>query len=564
MSEHVNVKGKGKVTLTKNDYVAQGGEGKVWSKHGVGYKLYTDPRKMIPLGKIQELEAIQDARVIRPLDVVDKKGIPVGFTFRFVEDAWTLCQLFPRVFRDRHGLTFKTIVDLVRQYQEGVENVHKADVLIVDGNEMNFLVAKDFSDIFFIDTDSYQTKSFPATALMESVRDRHMQKGKFSTGTDWFAFAVVTYQLFCGIHPYKGKHKTLKGFDARMNANVSVFDPSVRVPKAVYPPTVIPDAYRAWYEAVLQNGKRCPPPGVVGVVAVVMPQIRMIQGTDKLSITELHEFDGTIADIWTSHGHLAALTDKSLWCDGRRVMDAPAEFGGVAFSPRMDIPVAVGMNPGTPTLTNMADRQAVEFGQNAQKAVSYDGRVYFKAGGKVLQLSLAETGRKVHASAKVVTDVMPNATKLFDGCLVQDLLGTAYVNVFPGSGSSFQFRLKELEAYQRIVEAKFDSGVLMVVVRSKGGKYDRLVFRFSPDYQTHDLRKVEDISPVGLNFVVLDSGVAICLNEDEQLEMFSARKDSPKLDYVEDPMLGADMKLAKQGNKVLFARGNKVFQMKMK
>ena len=32
----------------------------------------------------------------------------------------------------------------------------------------------------------------------------------------WFAFAVVTFQLFTGIHPYKGKHPSVLDLDARM------------------------------------------------------------------------------------------------------------------------------------------------------------------------------------------------------------------------------------------------------------------------------------------------------------------------------------------------------------
>ena len=42
------VKGKGKVSLAKTDFVAAGGEGQVFQKGGTAYKLYTDPAKMMP------------------------------------------------------------------------------------------------------------------------------------------------------------------------------------------------------------------------------------------------------------------------------------------------------------------------------------------------------------------------------------------------------------------------------------------------------------------------------------------------------------------------------------
>src|SRR5207248_7337064 len=112
--------------------------------------------------------------------------------------------------------------------QEGVRHVHERGILIVDLNEMNFLLDASVEEILFIDVDSYQTPGFPATALMESIRDRHA--ARFSQATDWFSFGIVSFQMFTGIHPYRGKHPTLTGLDARMERNVSVLNPEVAVP----------------------------------------------------------------------------------------------------------------------------------------------------------------------------------------------------------------------------------------------------------------------------------------------------------------------------------------------
>jgi hypothetical protein len=75
---------------------------------------------------------------------------------------------------------------------------------------------------------------------------------------------------------------------------------------------------------------------------------------------------------------------------------------------------------------------------------------------------------------------------------------------------------------------------------------------------------VSDINPGGLNFVVLDSGVCVCLNEDEKLEIFSNRAGSAGLKIVEDAVLGGDMILGKQGGALIFARGSKTYKMKMR
>src|SRR5262249_29495766 len=174
--------------------------------------------------------------IIRPLElVIDSHNRPVGNSMRFAGKTYSLCQLFPKAFRQRNNLTPELMLRLVRQLQKSVSHIHSRGILIVDLNEMNFLVATNFSELFFIDVDSYQTPSFPATVLMESVRDRHA--AIFSNDSDWFSFAVVSFQMFVGIHPFKGTYPAFQHLpdnaaklDARMRANISVLHQGVSVP----------------------------------------------------------------------------------------------------------------------------------------------------------------------------------------------------------------------------------------------------------------------------------------------------------------------------------------------
>ena len=53
-------------------------------------------------------------------------------------------------------------------------------------------------------------------------------------------------------------------------------------------------------------------------------------------------------------------------------------------------------------------------------------------------------------------------------------------------------------------------------------------------------------------------------DEDEKLEMFLNTKDHPKLSYLEDPILGGDMMLARVKGQLHFYRGSKLYQMSMK
>jgi hypothetical protein len=186
-----------------------------------------------------------------------------------------------------------------------------------------------------------------------------------------------------------------------------------------------------------------------------------------------------------------------------------------------------------------------------------------KTADKVLAVSLVEMGAssQVVATSDVVANVLSHATKVFDGVVVQNLLGSTYVSVFPTSGASVQIRMPELDKV-RIVDAKYDNGVLMVLT-AKGGTYDRYVFRVD-DTWAYDTKVVRDVTPSGLNFVTLDSGVCVCLNEGAELEVFSARKGSHALRVVADKTLHGGMRLYRRAGKVLFADGSTLYSLSLR
>lgn len=572
------VKGGGPVTLTQKDYVGQGGQGVMYARGGTAYKVYHDPSKMLPVGKIQELTTIQDPRVVKPQQIlVDDKGNPVGYTARFVDNAYALCQTFPKDFRSRTGLTHDMVEELVRKFREGVENVHKAGILIVDLNEMNFLVDHGFSDIFFIDVDSYQTAHYPAPALMESVRDWSVQNHQWSQNSDWYSFAVVTFQMFTGIHPFKGKYhgadaqfagKIPGDLDAdsfavtrrRMQAGISVFDPNVRVPGAAFPVSVIPVAYKAWYEALFRDGKRGAPPLDFTAAVIILPVVKTLTGTNQLDIMELGEYDSPIRGFWSDGTQLTVVTDKTVYLGKNPVCPAPASVVGIAWTPKASRAVLVeGTSP--PKLFNLTDRKDIPLAIGALEAVVHADRLYVRGHDRVYEVLLSDLGSQVIASTKETAQTLEHATRLYPGVVVQNLLGSTYVSLLIASGSAQQVRLKELDEY-RILDARYEGNVLMVVGEKKG-QYDRLVFRFD-GAGTYDVREVKDIQPTGLNFTVLDHGICVCLNEDEKLELFSARSGSTTLKTVEDPALSGDMRLGKMGGQVVFSRGTKLYKMKMR
>ena len=331
------VDGRGEVNPTQREFVASGGEADVYVLGDTAFKVYKDPKRALAQGKFAELQVLADVpQVVRPERLLlDGRGVRV-YTMRFVRDHFVACQLFPRAFRERHGLKAAAVGNLVLGMQATLAKIHERGVLVVDLNEMNLLVDLQFKEIVFLDADSYQTRSYPATALMESVRDRHA-KG-FDVGTDWFAFAVVTFQMFVGVHPYKGTHPKLRGLDERMAADVSVFHSSVRVPAVCYPLDVIPAAWRAWYQATFEDRLRAAPPERLEAapsprVWPAAPPLPAVVLRGKLTMTAIHEFADPIREVWWHDGMLVVLTDRYLYVQGHAVESlVPDDVLAVSFT----------------------------------------------------------------------------------------------------------------------------------------------------------------------------------------------------------------------------------------
>jgi hypothetical protein len=561
----VYVKGEPEVSLGKSQYVAEGGEGKVFARGDTGYKIYHDASKAIPIGKIQALAAIQAHDVIKPTAALytGKKAKHVGHTFRFVRDTWTLCQLFPRAFREREGLEHENTIKLMRRIQEGVEAVHQAGVLLVDLNEMNFLVSRDFSTPYFIDVDSYQTPQYPATAIMPSVRDPLVRNLDFTELSDWFSFAIVSFTLLTGIHPFKGKHPSIKGLEQRMAAGVSIFDKDVKIPKVAYGLDVVPDIYKDWYRALFVDKHRLPPPDDLQGVIVLRTVVRKITGTDNFDVTEIAEFDDDIRAVFSGGGHVVVHAGPDMFID-RRKTGSWQRAVSVGFTPKHGHPVAALTDKYLTNLGlfDLADNDTIPVTLRADDVMVSGETIYVKSRDKILEVTFTETASRVVAGTRLAANVLENASKLYEGVVLQSLLGEPHASLFPRPGACYQKTLPELKGH-KIVEAKHDAGVLMVVA-AEGGTYHRFVFRFDADYSRYDLRKVEDVTPTGLNFVTLDSGVCVCLNEDEQLELFSNKIGSKSVKTIDDPTLGGDMRLTKHHGQVRFSRGAKLYGMKMK
>ena len=143
-------------------------------------------------------------------------------------DTVSLAQLTTRAFRQRVGFDDRDALALVAAMRDALARIHAAGIVVVDLSATNVLVRRGRWTPCFIDTDSWQTPTHDATAITPTIRDPRAHGPRFDPGSDWFAFAVVTFELLVGIHPFTGKYPDVRSFSQRMRAGLSVLDPRVR------------------------------------------------------------------------------------------------------------------------------------------------------------------------------------------------------------------------------------------------------------------------------------------------------------------------------------------------
>jgi hypothetical protein len=558
----LKIRGKGSITITKADFKASGGEGSVYVKGATAYKIFTDPARMIPEAKIAELSALSDPRIIRPQEILtDTTGAPVGYSMRYVDDAFPLCKMFPVAFRNRTGITPERVVDLVEKLKAGVAHVHTHDILIVDLNELNVVVATNLDDAFFLDVDSYQTKSFPATAIMDSIRDRHSTS--FYVGTDWFAFAIVTFQMFVGIHPYKGTYPPFVGtvdkdqrLDARMQSNISVLHAGVTVPAATLPFNVIPPAYLEWYRLMFEDGLRIGPPDAPGLVIRAAAAPKPVTGGAGFEVFEISEYSADVIAVWED----VVLTADGVYAGRRRL---GAADGGTTIGRLPSGNIVAGTTvAGRLRLRDATNDREIHCDVAADAHMTVDGRFYAKHGSSIVEIAFLETASRVLVTSRVTCSVLEHATVLYEGVAMENLLGAWYALLFPATGTCHQIRLRELDGYT-ILDARYIRSVL-VIAATRGGQCDTFVFRFDTAFREYDARIASTGNYVGVELAVLASGVCLLLNDSDEIEVFPSKPGSTATRVFADTEVRGDARLFGRGAQALFARGRTLYGFRMR
>jgi hypothetical protein len=552
------------VELARQDFIAQGGEGQIFGKGDWIFKIYFDPDRVIPAGKIAELQRLRSPNILVPRALLfDRKHVPVGITMGWVRSTIPLCRLFTSAFRRRRGVEPHQTLRLVENMRAGIDRIHRCDCLMVDGNEFNYLVDdNDLTTPYFIDVDSYQTPGYPATAVMATVKDFH-QSG-FSTATDWFAFGVVACQLFVGIHPYKGRHPDYgkNELERRMRDNVSIFNPGVSLPSAARALSSIPAAYRNWFEDLFERSRRRPPPEKGRAVISLHAQPATAASTAQLMVRRLRVFDAPLTNLRVVDGVAIVRAGAHTWVGRQRI--ATAVDAEVVLTDSRREPLVVSRRHRRLSVVTADGKPIHPVPVTADSVMVVDNTLYILSGGHLLQAAFSDTGRMPVMSIRNRWPVLPNATSMFDGVLVENVMGLPFLMIpLPGEtiGRCIQIKVPELTPF-RIIEARHDRGVCMLLVNDGGGPR-RLELKFDRAYQRYAVRMVPDADPGSVNFITLDNGMVVSAPDDTFLEVFHRNPRHQEIRRIRRRELSGPMVLARDGRRVLFMQANTLFQLTM-
>lgn len=578
MAKYTLRKAKKEVSLNKSNFVYQGGEGSVYI---IGDRVFKvcDKGHMIPDAKLQELVVLSHPQIIVPDDVLLKGNKAVGYAMPAVTgNPMPLAQILTKTYREREGVTPAMMAELVTQLMDGLRFIHQHDgYLQVDCNELNYMVPDTYDLLSFIDMNSAQTPSFPADAIMLSIRDWTVGQDaqgawQWSKLSDYYSAAIISFYMFTGMHPFKCYHPSYTdkktAMIEQMKANASVFDPQAEFPKgAVYHPfeDVIPGgkdgAFMQWYRAEFVEGKRLPPPDSFQATIELVVRLKEIVGSNTFAMELIRDYGNKLTGYYGTPdpGSPVVVTTKHI-VTSRGSVAKPADKVRVCFT-KQNTPIAVYLDGEDVRLSNLHTSATIRIDLMGSHIMTTDGRAYVQCDDHLFEISFITDTMAVTTP---VATIMPHATQLMQGVAIQNMFGAYYASMFPEAGHHQQIKLQELEGY-RITDAKYEGHVLMVVGFDKDrAEYDRFVFRFDRHFSDYDVRKIENIQPVGLNFTVNDKGICVCITEEERVEIFASKMGKQDVKSFDDPAIEGDMRLCHSGSQIRFAQGSKLYSFAIK
>ena len=569
----VVLEGKGLVTLRDSNYVATGGEGTIYRISDSVVKIYHKPEEARQRGmpdKIRLLAGIKHPYISSPVGLVtNPTGESIGHYLPFV-DGHPLARAFTNDFWQREGFNCAHASTLVDRMREVITFAHQHRAVLVDANELNWfaLFSGSNPEPRIIDVDSWAIGKWPATVIMPSIRDWHSKV--FDEKTDWFAWGIVTFQIYTGLHPFKG---TLDGFErsdleGRMRANASVFSKGIRLNRAVRDFSKIPARLLGWYETTFQDGERVSPPSPfdTGVAVPKAARIMRVVTTGRSGSLVFEKLLGLTADpaVKTFHCGVALLASGKLIDLGTKRQIGEVESRGCEV-----VKVQGGWLIAETNKSREVSFEYVRDGSlkaeklslklNGHHLLGYENRLFVVTDGGLTEVKLSLFGKAV-ASVGQTWGAMINSTRWFQSLGLMDAMGAKYVITPFGESAVAQVRIQELDGIQ-VVTAKSGNRFVSLIGLDKKGAYHKVEITFDRDYKSHKVW-VGDTDGPELNLAILPKGVCATIIKDGELDIFVP--SSGQLNRVGDKQIGTDMLLSNWGDKVIYIQSGEIWSIQLR
>lgn len=222
--------------LDSSKEITRGGEGMIFmhpTNPKIAIKVYHSTTK-VGLSEVFVKElSVLGKEFIRPNELFYnyKKQI-AGFSMGYLSTnkLYLFTDLASKSVCLKEGFSEIFKVKVLTSLRKSVDYAHDKGIVIGDLNPYNIFFSKQ-GEVYFIDTDSYQTASKVHSGVMlPEIRD--WTTIKINSDTDNFAYAILAFQASTFLHPYKGIHPKYKSLEERVVKHLSLLsgDKSIITP----------------------------------------------------------------------------------------------------------------------------------------------------------------------------------------------------------------------------------------------------------------------------------------------------------------------------------------------
>ena len=562
MNVYVNNK---KYTLDTQKAVS-GGEGTVYLLKDIAFKIYHDPKKMIPLGKFKELNTITSKNVIKPDELIyDEHKNLIGYTMKAVYNTVSLSRLITTDYQKNHNITHKDLINVIVNIKNTIKSIHKDNCLVVDINDSNILINNKL-EVFFIDVDSYKTENYPATALQDFAKDFTVKEHKFTELSDWFSFGLLATKILLGIHPYMGRWNKYKKrekentLEYRSLNNISIFNKDVVYPKTVRSFSLIPKNYYLWFLDIFEKGERTKPPKELGEFFNSVDDL-ILDIQNQVKFKKIFDNKHVINNVIEGFRNQVIFSDKEVNFNNNYIK-LKENYNAVIFN-QNDEPMVFKVNDKNQVESyNLSNNSHNVYEQVlADRIFSFNNNIYAINYDNFMQLNLITLGKEM-LTIKSTFSIMPFASQIFENCIFQNTINKAFFYLIHDKDTIPFIKIPELDG-KNIINAKYKNNVLIVNYKNNFN-YTNIIFKINNRFDKYEIIYQEDNDVSDINFTVNDKGVACFIPEDENMLLFFNQFGNNTIRKINDKNINTNMNLYSNFSNINIFINNEIYQISLK